>query len=132
MRNHHWRDGVYGAMSMTLGRSRGRAGAVGAVLLTLSRWLFIDNQTVNVGASDYDDGHPAGLVGCTVAPYDAGFLGNDDPPGGEHSSDYSDEVAADCYSVNKQRFHSGVATAATGVVVLGVAIWSRVRRRPLA
>jgi hypothetical protein len=120
-------------MSMTLRRlTVGGAGVAAVVLLTLSIWLFIDNQTVNVNASDYDDGHPAGLVVCTIAPYDAGFLGNDDPPGGEHSSAYSDEVAADCYSVNKQRFHSGVGTGVIGVVVLGVAVWSRARRRSLA
>jgi hypothetical protein len=95
---------------------------LGVVLLTVSLWLLGDNQSVNINASDRNDGQAAGTVGCTIAPYDAGFFGNDDPPGGEHSVEYSDEVATDCYSVNTQRFRTAVAAGIVGVVMLGSAI----------
>jgi hypothetical protein len=102
--------------------------AVGLLLL-LGLWLLLHNQTVDVSASDTDQTTPAGQVGCVIAPYDAGLFGNDDPPGGEHSRAFADEVAADCYAVNMTRFKAGVASFGLGLVLLVAATVVRTRPR---
>ena len=96
---------------------------LGAWLLSLAGlFLLFGNLTVNVSASDLDGDGPAGEVGCSIAPYDAGFNGNDEGPGGERSKDYFDEVAADCYAANSARFNAAIGAGALALLLLGAAV----------
>lgn len=83
--------------------------------------LWFDNPTVNVGASDITDRGPAGKVACSIAPWDAGLNGNDDGPGGDHTSAFRDEVAAACHAANTKRFRASVGSGALAVVLLAAA-----------
>lgn len=98
---------------------RGKATAlltVALVLLAVALWLMLDNPTVDVAAADLDDaGQAAGRVGCSIAPWDAGLNGNDDPPGGEHAPAFSEEVATDCHAANLDRFRAAIAAAVLGL-----------------
>lgn len=89
-------------------------------LLLVGVFLWFDNPTVDVGASDLGSRGPAGDVGCSIAPWDAGLNGNRDGPGGEHSDSYSDEVAAECYAASTTRFHAALGIGVLAVFVLGV------------
>lgn len=101
---------------------------VGAcLLLAIGLWLMLDNQSVDISASDLGDGRPAGEVMCTIAPYDAGFNGNDEGPGGQHSRGYFDEVGSECYSVSMTRFKAAVASWALALVSFGGAAVAAVR-----
>lgn len=102
------------------------------VLLIAGLFLWFDNATVNVSAPDLDDSGPAGEVGCSIAPWDAGLNDNRDGPGGEHSIAHSEEVATDCYSANTTRFKAGLGTGALAFVLLSVGVASTVRSTPPA
>ena len=98
---------------------------VGAcLLLVIGLFLWFDNPTVNVSASDDLDGggSPAGDVGCNIAPWDAGLNKNDDGPGGEHTRPYRDEVAAECYSANTTRFDAAVGSGVLALLLLGAGV----------
>ena len=101
------------------------------LLLLLGLFLWFDNPTVNVSASDIGDSGPAGEVGCSIAPWDAGLNDNRDGPGGEHSGPYSEEVAAECYSANTTRFKAAVGSGALALLMLttGVVVAVRSTRR---
>lgn len=101
------------------------AGA--CLLLIVGLLLWFDNPTVNVSASDLGDSGPAGEVGCSIAPWDAGLNDNRDGPGGEHSGPYSDEVAADCYAANKTKFKAAVGSGVLGLLVLSISVVVAVR-----
>jgi hypothetical protein len=94
---------------------------LGVSLLSTAAWLLVVNQTVSVV---YTDGgqEAARDVECSIAPYDAGFNGNNDPPGGEQSVAYAEAVASECYSANIDRFHIARVVGVLGLVALGVAI----------
>ena len=100
------------------------------LLLAVSGWLLMDNPTVDIAAADVGGHGPAGAVGCSIAPYDAGFYGNDDPPGGEHSTAYADEVAASCYAANLTRFRLAGAAGVGALVLAVAAVVSLARPRP--
>lgn len=101
------------------------------LLLLVASFLWFDNPTVDVSASDFGDKGPAGEVGCSIAPWDAGLNDNRAGPGGEHTDSYHDEVGAECYSANTTRFHAAVGSGAVAVLLLGVGIAVTVRsRRP--
>ncbi len=110
-----------------------RACLLGACLLLLvGLFLWFDNPTVNVSASDLSDGGPAGEVGCSIAPWDAGLNDNRDGPGGEHPRTYFDEVAAECYSANTTRFSAAVGSGVLALLMLSVGVMVAVRsRRPV-
>lgn len=91
------------------------------LLLTAMAVLWLDNQSVDIKASDYGTNGPAGAVECVVAPWDAGVNGNDEAPNGEHSGEFASEVAQDCYAVNMRRFDLGVGVGVGGLLLLGVA-----------
>lgn len=106
---------------------------VGVLLLVAAPWLLYDNVSVDISASDYDDisatGEmtPAGETGCSIAPYDAGFNGNDDPPGGERRKAFSDEMAVECYSANLARFRAAIACGVLGGLLLAASFVLHVR-----
>jgi hypothetical protein len=114
-------------------RSRLPALAVLAacLLLVAAVFLWFDNPTVDVAASDGDSPGPAGEVGCSIAPWDAGLNHNSGPPGGERPADYADEVGAECYSGNLLRYRAALAAGALAALCLvgGGAAWVA-RRRP--
>ena len=102
------------------------------MLLLVGLFLWFDNPTVNVSASDLGDSGPAGEVGCSIAPWDAGLNDNRDGPGGEHSEAYFNEVAAECYSANTTRFNAAVGSGVLALLMLSVCVvvvvrpmWSR-------
>ena len=105
---------------MQFGRTATVCLAGAGVLLIVGLLLWFDNPTVDVRASDLGDSGPAGEVGCSIAPWDAGLNDNREGPGGEHSHPFSDEVAADCYAANMTRFHGGVGTGVLAVLLLGI------------
>ena len=92
------------------------------LLLFVGLFLWFDNPTVNVSTSDLGDSGPAGEVGCSIAPWDAGLNDNRDGPGGEHAGTYSNEVAAECYSANTTRFNAAVGSGVLALLLLGVGI----------
>jgi hypothetical protein len=92
------------------------------LLLLLALFLWFDNPTVNVSASDLDGSGPAGEVGCSIAPWDAGLNDNRDGPGGEHSGTYFDEVAADCYPANTTRFNAAVGSGVLALLMVSVGV----------
>ncbi|MFC7500954.1 hypothetical protein ACOACQ_04155 [Nocardioides sp. CPCC 206347] len=95
---------------------------VGALLLlVLGLTVWFDNPTVNVSASDFT-GEPAGEVGCSIAPWDAGLNENSEGPGGEHPHDYFAEVGAECYSANMARFRGAVGLAALALLLTTVGV----------
>jgi hypothetical protein len=96
-------------------------------LLIVGLFLWFDNPTVNVSASDLGDSGPAGEVGCSIAPWDAGLNDNRDGPGGEHSGPYSDEVAADCYAANKTRFNAAVGSGVLALLMLSISVVVAIR-----
>lgn len=83
----------------------------------------------SVGAAERRD-HRAHLrkAECPIAPYDVGLNGSDNPPGGEHTAAYSEEVAADCYAANATRFRAATAATVAALVLLAFAIVSGWRR----
>ena len=91
-------------------------------LLLVGVFLWFDNPTVDVSASDLDSGGPAGAVGCSIAPWDAGLNDNRDGPGGEHSDSYSDEVATECSSANTTRFDAALGSGVLAVLLLSVGV----------
>lgn len=97
------------------------------LLLVVGLFLWFDNPTVNVTAADLGDRGPAGEVGCSIAPWDAGLNDNRDGPGGEHSDAYVDEVAAECYSENTTRFNAAVGSGVLALLLLGVGVVVGVR-----
>ncbi|HXH80720.1 hypothetical protein [Nocardioides sp.] len=104
-------------------RSRRVSGAclrVGYLLLLGASFLWFDNVGVDVSASDFGDSGPAGRVGCSIAPWDAGLNDNRDAPGGEHTGAYSNEVAAECYSASSTRFNAAVGSGVLGLLMLSV------------
>lgn len=93
-----------------------------ALLLTVGLSLWFDNPTVNVSASDLGESGPAGEVGCSIAPWDAGLNDNRDGPGGEHSGPFSEEVATECYSANRTRFNAAVSSGVLAVLMLSISV----------
>lgn len=91
---------------------------VAGLLLLAAGWLWFDNPTIDVAATDYDMSGPAGEVQCPVAPWDAGRNGNRQEPGGEHRAPYSEEVATECYVANIDRYHASIVTGSVGAVLL--------------
>lgn len=89
--------------------------------------LWFDNPTVNVSASDIGDSSPAGAVGCSIAPWDAGLNDNREGPGGHHSHPYSDEVAADCYAANKTRFNTAAGSGVLALLMLSISALGAIR-----
>lgn len=105
-----------------------RACILGAGLfLLVGLFLWFDNPTVNVSASDVGRSGPAGEVACSIAPWDAGLNDNRDGPGGEHSEAYFNEVAAECYSANTTRFNAAVGSGVLALLLLSVGIAVAVR-----
>ena len=103
-----------------------------ALMLLVGLFLWFGNPTVHVSASDLGDRGPAGTVGCSIAPWDAGLNDNRDGPGGEHSGAYVDEVAAECYSANTTRFHAAVGSGVLALLLLGLGVAVAVRSmRPM-
>jgi hypothetical protein len=103
---------------------------VGAgVLLLVGLLLGFNNPTVNVSASDVGDRGPAGEVGCSIAPWDAGLNDNRDGPGGEHSRAYSNEVATECHSASTTRFNAALGSGALAVLMLSIGVVGAVRSR---
>ena len=103
---------------------------VGAcLLLVVGLLLWFDNPTVDVRASDLGDSGPAGEVGCSIAPWDAGLNDNREGPGGEHSHLFSDEVAADCYAANMTRFHAAVGTGVLALLLLSIGAFGAARSK---
>ena len=101
---------------------------VGACLfLIVGLFLSFDNVTVNVSASDLGESGPAGEVGCSIGPWDAGLNDNRDGPGGEHSSPFSDEVAADCYAANETRFNAAVGSSFLALLMLSISVVVAIR-----
>lgn len=92
------------------------------LLLLVGVFLWFDNTTVSVSASDIGDSGPAGEVGCSIAPWDAGLNGNREGPGGEHSAAYFNEVAAECYSANTMRFNAAVGSGVLALLMLSVGV----------
>lgn len=92
------------------------------LLLLVGLFLWFDNPTVNVSASDLGDRGAAGEVGCSISPWDAGLNDNRDGPGGEHSGTYFNEVSAECYSANTTRFNAAVGSGVFALLLLGVGI----------
>ena len=117
-------EGLTYGRSMRAQRIWAVSAIAGVLLLLAGPWLLVDNVSVDITASDYDDisatGEmmPAGQTGCSIAPYDAGFYGNDQPPGGERRKAFSDEMAVDCYSANMQRFRVAIACLVLGAVLV--------------
>lgn len=102
------------------------------LLLLVGVFLWFDNTTVSVNASDVGDSGPAGEVGCSIAPWDAGLNGNRNGPGGEHSAAYFDEVASECYSANTTRFNAAVGSGVLALLILSAGVVVVVRSmRPL-
>ncbi len=101
------------------------------VLLPVAMFLWFDNPAVDVRASDVGGDEPAGKVGCSIAPWDAGLNDNRAGPGGEHSSAYSHEVAAECYSANMTRFYTATVSGVLALTTLfgGAAVSVRPLRR---
>ena len=95
---------------------------VACLLVLVGVFLWFDNPTVDVSASDLGSRGPAGDVGCSIAPWDAGLNDNRDGPGGEHSDAYADEVAADCYSASTGRFHAALGSGVLALLVLGAGV----------
>lgn len=103
------------------------------LLLLVGLFLWFDNPTVTVSASDLGDSGPAGEAGCSIAPWDAGLNDNRDGPGGEHSGTYFDEVAAECYSANTTRFNAAVGSGVLALLMLSVGVIVAVRSmRPVS
>lgn len=101
---------------------------VGAcLLLIVGLFVWFDNPTVDVSATDLGAGGPAGEVGCSIAPWDAILNHNRDGPGGEHSHPYSDEVAADCYAANMTRFDAAVGSAVLALLILSISALVAIR-----
>ena len=101
-------------------------------LLLGALFLWFDNPTVNVSASDIGESGPAGEVGCSLAPWDAGLNDNRDGPGGEHSGTYFDAVAAECYSANTTRFNAAVGSGVLAILVMSVGVIVAIRStRPM-
>lgn len=100
---------------------------VACLLLALGSFLWLDNTTVKVSASDLGDRGSAGEIGCSIAPWDAGLNDNRAGPGGEHSAAFVNEVAADCYSANMTRFNAGIGSGALALLVLSVGVVAVVR-----
>lgn len=92
------------------------------LLLPNGFFLWFDNPTVNIGASDIGESRPAGKVDCSIAGWDAGLNHNRDGPGGEHSGTYFNEVAAECYSANKTRFDAGFAIGILALLTLAAGV----------
>lgn len=111
-----------------------RACILGAGLfLLVGLFLWFDNTTVNVSASDVGHSGPAGEVACSIAPWDAVLNDDRDGPGGEHSKAYFNEVAAECYSANTARFNAAVGSGVFALLLLsvGIAVAARsMRLRP--
>ncbi len=102
---------------------------VACVLLLAGVFLWYDNPTVNVSASDSDFGEsgPAGEVGCSIAPYDAGLNDNRDGPGGMHSDAYFNEMAAECYSANTTRYRAAIGSGVLALFMLVVGVVAAAR-----
>lgn len=103
-------------------------GLLATVLLVAAVYLALDNISVDVRASDLDQTEPAGEVGCVIAPWDAVLNDNDDRPGGEHSREYGDEVAAECFAASTTRFRAAVGLGLLGLVALVLTQRGRPRR----
>lgn len=102
---------------------------VAALLLVAGVLLWFSNPAVDVAATDYGFNGPAGEIGCSIAPWDAGRNGNRDTPGGEHLAPYSAEVATECYSANIRRYNAAIGSGVLAFLVLvggvAVAVWPR-------
>lgn len=92
------------------------------VMSVIALWLLLDNQSAKVSAIDIGQEQSAGRVGCTIAPWDAGFNHNDAGPGGEHSVAYVKEVGEKCYTVNVRRFRTSIAAGLLGLVLVSTAV----------
>ncbi|HSU35112.1 MAG TPA: hypothetical protein VLJ88_05580 [Propionibacteriaceae bacterium] len=99
------------------------------LLLVMGFFLWFDNPSVDVVATDYDLSGPAGVVGCSIAPWDAGTNGNRSGPGGEHLGPFYDEVASECYSANMTRYKAAIASGVLSPMVLAVGIVAAFRSR---
>ena len=100
-------------------RHRATAFSVAACLLLLvGLWLLLDNPAVDIGAADIGQDRPAGEVTCSIAPYDAGFNHNDEPPGGEHSRAFTDEAGPECYAANMLRFRTALGCGVLSLLLL--------------
>jgi hypothetical protein len=103
--------------------------AAAGLFLLVSLFSWFDNPAVDIRAADVGGDEPAGEVGCSIAPWDAGLNANREAPGGEHSSAYSREVAAECYAANMTRFDTAVVSSVLALTTLLVAVALGVRPR---
>lgn len=118
---------------MNAGRVSAWCGVIAALLFIAGVFLWFNNLSVDVAATDFGLSGPAGSVGCPIAPWDAGMNGNSNGPGGEHLRPFYDEVATECYSKNIARYNAAITSEVLALLVFSAGVVAVIRsRRPVS